>query len=910
MDQQSAMRLFTEIYLADLELDRVRSLDEYRALFPEHADSVTTKYERLRLDGAPLSTPRESSDRAVFIGPYRLEQRLGRGGQGEVHLAFDTRLHRHVALKTLHAVESDAARRALLREASVVAGLDHPNLCTVYEVGTADGIDFVAMRYVKGRTLAQYIETMRAVPPKERAAMLKNWRVAVEWIETCARALHVAHGTGLVHRDVKPGNILLSEDGKPVVVDFGLARSQQSDVLTTLGRAVGTPAYMAPELVRGERQLDRRVDVWALGVILYELLTLRRPFVAPTRDGVWRAILESSPADPRTHVPTLPAAVCDIVSVALSPQPDHRYATALDLAMDLRRLLDGEPIRAKPRNALQRAGLFVRRNPLVSALTSLLIVTLTGALVYAAVTNRDLRDRRLAAETSATTARRALTEARWRADRGFAADLAARADDAFPVHPRMIPAWEAWIRDVRNLSSRLDVHRALYAAPATGALRPHTAEWEAARASDLKKLAELERKQLEFERSLPKFAANTAETAFVQKLIEKAAAEAERMRTRVEVEPYFSEPADALNRLELGDLITRVERLYGAGIADVERRIELARRIETESLERHADAWSTAIAAIEAEPRYGGLTMRPQYGLVPLGPDPRSGLHEFIDLFTHDPNAPLPARDASGDLIMSVECGTVLVLIPGATCELGSTDEQIERVRLGATTRDLRESPRFTVTLDPYFIGKYELTQAQYARLDPAHRNGFVPSGTFGVQNTSPAELMTWSQACAILRRAGLTLPTEAQWEHAARAGTETIWWTGDDFNDLVDVANLADRAAASRHLGAEAAAQWPEFDDGDIVHTCVWTKRPNPFGLHHVYGNVAEWTLDVLGDYRLPLRSGTGERYGSQLDKRVARGGSFDDSWSKARSAVREFIRVEVPSATVGIRAARAIDP
>ncbi|MCC7171677.1 MAG: protein kinase [Planctomycetes bacterium] len=909
MDQDTALKLFTEIYLADLERDRVRTLDEYRRLFPDHSDSIASKYERMNLDGNAQRPALDATDGAVFIGPYRLEHRLGRGGQGEVHLAFDTRLNRHVALKTLHGIESDDSRRALLREAAVVAGLDHPNLCTVYEVGSADGIDFVAMRYVKGRTLAQYIETLRAMSPRESADLLKNWRVAVEWIETCARALHVAHATGLVHRDVKPGNILLSEDGKPVVVDFGLARQQQSDVLTTIGRSVGTPAYMAPEAVHGERTLDRRVDVWALGVILYELLTLRRPFVAPTRDGVWRAILETTPADPRTHVPTLPHAVCDIVAVALAPQPDRRYATALDLAADLRRLLDGKPIQAKPPRAFERVEMFVRRNPVVSALTAVLITVLAGGLVYAAITNRDLSDRRREADEAAATAMRALAEAQWRADRGFVADLADRANEAYPVHPRMIPAWEAWIRDVESLNGRLDVHRALYAAPPKGALQPHTVEWEAARTSDLQELAGRERDKRELERVFPNFRGPN-EVAIVTAMIAKATSDIDRMRVRTESEPYFAEPADALTREELGDLITRVETLAGRGTEDIRRRIDLARRIEHESLVRHADEWSKAIAAIEADPRYAGLELQPQYGLVPLGPDPRSGLHEFIDLFTHDPSVPLPTRSDSGELTMTTECGIVLVLIPGTTCTLGSTPEQLERVRLGMALSDLRESPMFEVTLDPYFIGKHEMSQAQYARLDPTHRSGYVPSGTFGVQNSNPVEMVTWAQARGMLRRIGLGLPTEAQWECAARANTSTIWWCGDDFHDLEGAVNWADATAASRGIASGSADLWPGFDDGDVVHTCVWTKRPNPFGLHHVYGNVAEWTLDVLGDYRLPLRPGSGERIGSHDLKRVARGGSFQESWSKSRSAARETTRIEVPSATIGIRAARAIDP
>lgn len=910
MDQETALKLFTEIYLADLERDRLRSLDEYRALFPGHGDSVAAKYARMSLDGSATRAPPEVPGDAVFIGPYRLEQRLGRGGQGEVHLAYDTRLNRHVALKTLHGIESDESRRALLREASVVAGLDHPNLCTVYEVGSADGIDFVAMRYVKGRTLAQYIETLRAMPPRERANLLKNWRVAVEWIETCARALHVAHATGLVHRDVKPGNILLSEDGKPVVVDFGLARQQHSDVLTTMGRAVGTPAYMAPELVRGERTLDRRIDVWALGVILYELLTLRRPFVAPTREGVWRAILDTTPADPRTHVPTLPRAVCDIVAVALAPQPDRRYATALDLAADLRRLLNGEPIRAKPPHAFERVGLFVQRNPMVSTLTAILLAVLTGGLVYAALTNRDLRDRRREAEEAAATATRALAEAQWRADRSIVDELAERADEAYPIHPRVIPVWERWIADVERLGSRLAAHRAEYAAISTRAAPTNSPEWLAAKDADQEQIAELERVKSELEASLAEYEPGANEITVIKRMIAAAEVRIDRLRNRADIEPYFVDPFEELTWRELGKLVALTSELVTDGIAGMKRRIEVSRTIESESLVRHAAEWSHAIESIAADPRYGALRLGPQYGLVPLGPDPHSGLHEFLDLFTHAPGEPIPKRDESGALTLNEACGMVLVLIPGATCELGSTPEQLEQVALGALERDLRESPTFEVELDPYFIGKHEISQAQYARLDPTHVNGHVPTGTFGVVPSHPAEKMTWSEARATLRRAGLVLPTEAQWEYAARGNTRTIWWTGDDFHALVDAVNWADRSSLRRAVGDKAASLWPELDDGCVVHTTVWSKRANPFGLHHVYGNVAEWTLDVLGNYRLPIRRGTGERYGSHEDRRVARGGSYTDSWTKSRSAVRGFLDMHAKGAEVGIRACRALDP
>jgi serine/threonine protein kinase len=231
-----------------------------------------------------------------IIGPYRLISELGRGGQACVYLAEDTRLPRRVALKVFQSglAASPSVLLRFQREAASLSRFDHPGICTVYETGEWRGISYIAMRLVDGETLARWIT--RRVKAKaggevpDRAALLE----AGGLIERSARALHVAHEAGIVHRDIKPSNIMIAEGGEPVIVDFGLARDEESadPTLTRPGDVAGTPVYMSPEQIRGRRALvDRRSDVFSLGVMAYEALTLTLPFEAPTTPAVFQKIL-------------------------------------------------------------------------------------------------------------------------------------------------------------------------------------------------------------------------------------------------------------------------------------------------------------------------------------------------------------------------------------------------------------------------------------------------------------------------------------------------------------------------------------------------------------------------------------------------------------------------------------------
>ena len=277
------------------------------------------------------SGPDESPAELGKFGHYTLVQELGRGAQGVVYLAEDTLLHRNVALKMLSgaAAQPGTLRERFQREAEATSKLNHPGICGIHEMGEVEEIPYIAMQYVRGSTLADVVETARtsqgdlsthdisrsltgtfrqpgaasgdgAAPVEARTAK-GDLQDVVRLIEKAAHALHAAHEAGLVHRDVKPGNIMVTPEGDPVLLDFGLARDLQGEehILTQSGQLVGTPAYMAPEQVFGVRDdVDRRTDVYALGVILYECLTLQRPFDAATANQLFQQIRNATATNP------------------------------------------------------------------------------------------------------------------------------------------------------------------------------------------------------------------------------------------------------------------------------------------------------------------------------------------------------------------------------------------------------------------------------------------------------------------------------------------------------------------------------------------------------------------------------------------------------------------------------------
>ncbi len=362
---------------------------------------------------------------------YQIEGVLGRGGMGVVYRARQLALNRPVALKMVlagaHAAPEDLVR--FLGEAEAAARLQHPNIVPVYEVGRCDGRPYFTAELVEGGTLAQRL-----------AGTPQPARQAAELVEVLARAVHYAHGRGVVHRDLKPANVLLTPDGTPKVTDFGLAkRLEGGQGLTQSGAVLGTPSYMAPEQAAGvNRQIGPAVDVYALGAILYECLTGRPPFQAETP---WDTVLQVLTVDPVPVRRLQPKAPRDLETIALKclhKDPRRRYASAEALADDLHRFLEGRPILARPAGAAERAVRWCRRNPVVAGLLGLLAaVTVAG---FAAVTWQWLE----------ADAQRERAEAATRAAKATARQEAAARKDAELARAEAIRKAEAEAKAKRN----------------------------------------------------------------------------------------------------------------------------------------------------------------------------------------------------------------------------------------------------------------------------------------------------------------------------------------------------------------------------------------------------------------------------------------------------------------------------
>ena len=293
------------------------------------------------------------------------------GGMGRIYRARDRKLGRWVALKFI-ARASEAAAQRFAQEAQAQARVEHEAVCRVYEVGEWQGEPYIAMQFIEGPPLQECLGKMAL---EEKVDLLRR----------VAEGLHAAHRLGLIHRDVKTGNILVErgEDGswRPYVVDFGLARAQEAPTMTQTGLIVGTPAYMSPEQARGDTlHVDRRSDVYSLGATLYEAITGKLPFNAKSSLDIMVAILGEDPPPPRSLVPSLPADLEAITLKCLEKDPARRYESAAAVAEDLRRFLDGEPVKARQIGRLRRLERKVRRHPVASALVaaSALVSLLAG----------------------------------------------------------------------------------------------------------------------------------------------------------------------------------------------------------------------------------------------------------------------------------------------------------------------------------------------------------------------------------------------------------------------------------------------------------------------------------------------------------------------------------------------------
>ena len=934
--------------------------------------------ETIPVPGPGESSTASSDNYPGQIGPYKILEVLGEGGMGVVYLAEQKEpVRRRVALKVIKlGMDTKEVVARFEAERQALAQMNHPNIARVHDAGaTDDGRPYFAMEAIEGVPITDYCDRHK-LSIKDRLNL---------FLQVCQGVSH-AHHRGIIHRDIKPTNILVSvPDDKAVakIIDFGVARATnqrltEKTLYTELGKAVGTPAYMSPEQAEmtGER-VDHRTDIYSLGALLYELLIGQMPLDLDVHliafDEIVRRIREEEPYTPSTrwtrlniertkelanHRRVNPAMLASeirgdldwITMKAMEKERNRRYSTAAELAADISRHLNNEPVMASPPSVVYRLQKFFRkhRGP-VTAVAAVVVVLILGLAISMSSyfrANEALNEKSQALIEKG----QALEEVLRLSDIKRLNDYVAEAEDLWPAVPGKIPAMKEWLKKAEELVRHRPDH--------------------------LKTLTALREKALPYDASMRDY----------DRKAHPQAAEVSKQRTWRFPNPELEWQHDTLSELVAGlETFTDPDPFKGA-LSSVKERLEFASTIHKKSIEDYKEAWEKAVSSIADPghcPMYEGLRIKPQLGLVPIGRDPHSKLWEFAHLQTGE----IPERGEDGKLLLSEEMALVFVLLPGGSfmmgavrpslgvrTEKGSVELRVQEIVEGSLAERLQiepgdlvqavngvevksaedlakvfgplrssaavtvelerggerknfsgnlgpnidleahgnEGPVQEVTLAPFFISKYEMTQGQWLRFTEENPSLYGPERKFlGKQHSllHPVEQVSWEDCDRVLKRLDLVLPTEAQWEYACRAGTRSVWWTGDERESLEGSVNIADQAAARAGVSWGDIKDWPELDDGYVVHAPVGVYAANPFGLHEVHGNVYEWCRDWFGDYKLPGNLNDGERQvpiGARY--RVSRGGSFGHAARYSRSADRYYYTPGVRDRGLGLRPAMGV--
>ncbi len=949
---------------------------------------------------------------------YLTERQIGAGGMGEIAQVWDTTLRRHLAMKRIRADRGPGDVRELgktdplvarfMEEAQVTSQLNHPGIVPIHDLGVDEkGNVFFTMQLVKGRDLVSVFDDVWA----ER----DGWSVtrALGVLQRVCEAVAYAHEKDVLHRDLKPANVMVGRFGETYVMDWGLARLQgdpvakrreaakepedipvsiiESDRRATQrdggdglysmeGDVKGTPNYMPLEQANGKlASLSPATDVYAIGAMLYHLLTQRAPYTSPGRRLSGQEVVErvraGAPDSLLSIAPKTPPELVSICELAMAREAVDRYQNTKELGDDLRAFLEDRVVRAHRtgpfaefhkwtvRNrgaavslgggiAIALSGLgFTAADQTVKAAAAKTEAVQAEEVAVAAVQEKEVviqeketviqekaavqekydleRELRMKLQTALGTideqkaelarltkereaaaelmqqqaAELAESTAKLEASKGELAEREAALQQA--VTKRQEALAEATAAEQRALSLEGTAKEAEAAAKAAREAKV-AAEQDLVQAEDNLAQAKQRLAPVEDDRRLglleyqakdawpltpdlaPRFVGWLAEA---QDLI--AGLEGHRARLAA-----LSE--DTPERQVLSDLVPKLEAFAAADgrYAEIQRRVAQAEGLERTSVLTKESEWSAALASIADPaqcPAYGGLVMEPIAGLVPLGIN-KQGLWEFTHVLTGGfTDGPL----ALGD-------GLVMVLIPGGSFDMGSYPEGGGN-RLGDPNVALDvtglEQPVHGVMLEPFLISKYEVTVDQWNRWPG--RPGLEAQGA----DLEPATGMSWFDADRASVRLGLSLPTEAQWEYAARAGNGAPWWCvpkgaeRDLAGYLEDNVNLAD-VALGKSMPPGTVRYERKLNDGFAGVTDVTALTPNGFGLYTVLGNVAEWCRDSWAAYSVTPRPGDALRADdARAALRLVRGGDYQSMSGAVRSGARAALSPGDARPTVGFR-------
>lgn len=920
------------------------------------------------------------ASRRPEVPRYEALEEVARGGMGAILRVRDRDLQRDLAMKVIHgndagSVASDVDPRILSRffdEAQITGWLEHPGVVPIHELGIdSHGQAYFTMPLIRGSDLSEVIELVHSEDDRW------NQTRALGVILKACEAMAYAHSHGIIHRDLKPANVMVGEYGETYVMDWGLAKVLDTDErptpvasrdgdspstpdktppppsspgMTMAGQVLGTPYFMPPEQAEGKLdELSPRADVYSMGAILYTLLSGQMPYydqaLQETPAQLIQRIREAAPIPLEKSKAGIPGELVAITEKAMARSQQDRYRDMQELANDLRAYLENRVVRAHRTGAWIEFKKWMARNPGVAGLSAALILVLVmglgGFLTYQERTTArilrlsDMRDLR---------------------------KLREQERDLWPLTRDRATAMREWLLKATPLAERLPEHRA-------------TLSWLRSQANAMSpELLERNRRlhpqyeQLETARDELDWVNYQLDST--RELDENTRAQLGESRRNLESKISQLEQAVEERHLwsfedrDLGWQYDALERLvteldeFAAPevglISQVESRLAATEQLVAQSLESDEAErrWSQAIQSIAQSEIYAGLTLEPQLGLLPLSVDPQSGLWEFwhvqsgaepqlnpelgvVDRWLVAPESGKsprvnPDTRAHSRWLMRPETGIVLVLIPSTTFTMGAKqpadktpptaanyDAYYERL---APNEDpearASEQPVHSVTLDPYFIGKYEVTQAQWSRImgsNPSVYNPETKRNTAGRVPTlsHPVEYVSWTECAEATRRWGLQIPTEAQWEYAARAKTKGVRWMRP--TRIWVNCNLRDREWQGATRDAKQMSDYRILWDGYKLHAPVGSYPANPFGLHEVLGNVWEHCQDWHSiPYVLHLEPGTGEHLvpPSRQQRRVHRGGSFYSPAGNVRTTHRS---TDPPSSRhdhLGLRVGRSVDP